>query len=306
MEEFLASSIRMATPLLFAAMGGLLCERVGIATICLEGVMLISAFVAASVTFAFQNPWAGVFAGMLAGSLMMGLHGLLVLKGRADQIVSGVAINLLATGLCCVLCKVFFGAVTSTATLDPSLTFHGLDIPLLSKIPLLGPVLFQQPWLIYLSFLLPFLLYWIFTQTGLGLRLMACGDSPESLRSVGVSPLKIRTLTLLVGGMIASFGGIYMSISHGSQFTRDMTAGRGYIALAAVIFGKWKPLPAALTCLFFGLTDAMSIQLQGTMIFGVQLPVQAIQALPYVMTLAVLAGFIGKPEVPLTIGKSLD
>lgn len=294
MTDILASTLRLSTPLLFAGMGGLICERAGVATICLEGVMLMAAFTSATVNYFTHDPWLAVIAGVVAGALAMSLHGFLSITARADQIVSAVAVNILAAGLTPFLCKTIFGSPTNTASIPLNERFQPL--------PISDFTLLQQTPLVYLALVLPFVLHFALYRTRWGLRVMAAGDGPDALRTAGVSPSKVRYLALLWGGALASLGGTYLSISHSSQFTRDMTAGRGFIALTAVIFGKWKPLPTMAACLFFGLTDALQIQLQSSTIGGLAVPVQLVQALPYVVTLLVLVGFIGRARPPLSIG----
>lgn len=303
MIELLASSLRLATPLLFAAMGGLISERSGIATICLEGVMIAGAWTAATVNYYTHNPWLGLTAGMAAGCLMMALHAFLCITARADQIVSGVAVNIIAAGITPLLTKAIFGATTNTPEIPMAERFHAWVVPALSHIPFVGQLLFAQMPLVYAAVLLPFLLNYVLYRTGLGLRLLACGDGPEALKTAGVSPAHTRYWALFAGGAIASLGGTYLAISHSSAFTRDMTAGRGYIALTALIFGQWKPLPTLLACLFFGFADALQIQLQSTTVMGFAIPVQFIQALPYLVTLFVLVAFGGKARPPLSIGR---
>lgn len=302
--ELIASTLRLATPLLFAGMGGLLCERSGISTICLEGVMLCGAWAAATVTFFTHNPWLGIAAGILAGMLSMGLHAFLSITTRADHIISGVAVNVLAAGLTPLLDKTYFGSPTNTAAIPLAERLHPVALGPLASIPGIG-FLFDQPLLIYVALVLPFFLAFFLYRTGWGLRLLAAGDGPEALRTAGVSPERVRWLALLAGGAVTSLGGAYLSISHASQFTRDMTSGRGYIALTALIFGKWRPIPTCLACLFFGFFDAVQIRLQSNTLFGAQVPVQFVQALPYLVALVVLAGFIGQSRPPLAIGKEL-
>ena len=297
MIELLASSLRLATPLLFAAMGGLLCERSGVATICLEGVMLTGAFTAASVTAITQDPHLGVIAALIAGSFMMALHAFLTLYAKADHIVSAVAVNILASGLTPFLCKLLFGSPTNSESLPLELRLRPFEF---------WPdalAILRQPWLVYLACVLPFLLQFAIYRTRWGLRLLAAGDGPEALSTSGVSVNQVRFIALLWGGALASLGGVYLSISHASQFTRDMTAGRGYIALTALIFGKWRPLPTLIACLFFGFADAVQIRLQSASFLGMTFPVQLIQALPYLVTLIVLVGFVGRARPPLAIGK---
>ncbi len=303
MTELLASALRLSTPLIFAAMGGLICERSGIATICLEGVLLCSAWTAATLTFYTHSPTLGLMVAILTGTLAMGMHAFLSVKARADQIISALAVNILAAGLTPLLNKILFGTPTNSASLPISDRFGSAPIPFLSTLPEIGRVFFDQPLLIYLALILPFVVHYFIYSTRLGLRLIACGDCPQALETAGVSPHKVRWIALWCGGAITSFGGTYLSIAHASQFTRDMTSGRGFIALTALIFGNWKPLPTFGACLFFGLMDALQIQLQSTPLFGVLLPVQFVQAIPYLATLLVLVGFVGGSTAPLAIGK---
>jgi len=302
MLEMLESTLRLSVPLLFAAMGGVLCERSGIATICLEGVMITSAWTAAVVNYSTGNPWLAITAASLAGTATMGLHALLSVRLRADQIVSGVAVNLVASGMTPLLNKALYGSPTNTPSIPMSERFATWEVPGLAKLPFLGPLLFAHKPLVFAAILAPFALHYLFKKTIPGLRIIAAGDGPEALLSAGISPENVRWAALLGGGWLASFGGSYLSISHSSQFTRDMTAGRGYIALTALIFGKWKPLPTLAACLLFGFTDALQIQLQSESLFGLAVPVQLIQALPYAVTLFVLIGFVGKAKPPLSIG----
>lgn len=305
MIELLASTLRLSTPLLFAAMGGLICERAGIATICLEGVMLVAAWTAAVVTHQSHNPWLAAGAGVIAGGVAMALHAFLVVKAKGDQIISGVVVNFLAMGLTPLLSHAFFGSPTNTPSIPLAERMGPWSIPLLDQIPGLGYLLFSQPGLVYIALILPFALHWGLYRSVPGLRVLASGDGPEALRTSGVSPERVRYWALLVGGAVTGLGGIYLSICHASQFTREMTAGRGFIALTAVIFGKWRPIPTAAACLLFGLTDALQIQLQSASMGGFAVPVQFIQALPYVVTLIVLAGFIGNARAPLSLGQRL-
>lgn len=292
MIELIESTLRLSTPLLFAALGGLMCERVGVATICLEGVMLIAAWTAATVNFTEHSCFLAIVAGVAAGALAMGAHAFLTVTAKADAIISGVAINLIAGGLTPLFSKALFTSPTNTPSIPLEERLFEVPIPFLSHA--ISPLLI-------VAFLIPFALHFIFYRTGWGLRLLAAGDGPRALTTAGVSVVKTRWTSMLIGGAIVSLGGIYLAIAHAGQFTRGMTAGRGFIALTAVIFGKWKPIPTFIACLLFGFADAVQIQLQGTTIFGHEFPIQLVQALPYVVTLVVLAGFIGKARPPLAI-----
>lgn len=283
MIELMQSSLRLSTPLIFAAMGGLLCERAGVATICLEGVLLISAFAAAAVDVTLLNPWLSLLVAVGMGTLFLGLHALLTQKVRMDPIISGVIINILAAGLPPLLSQAFFGSSTNT----PS-------IPVQAKM--------NETVLIGFSVVLPLMIHYLLFRTAFGLRTRSAGDGPGALKSAGVSVLKTRTLALLLGGALTSFGGAYLSISHSSQFLRDMTAGRGFIALAAVIFGKWRPIPVFFAALFFGFTEALPMTLQTITFRGSAIPVQWIQMVPYLLTILILITAGGSARPPRAIG----
>jgi simple sugar transport system permease protein len=283
MIELIHSSLRLSTPLVFAALGGLLCERAGVATICLEGVLLISAFTSATVDAFTLSPVTSILVGMIAGSTFMGLHALLTQKAKADHIISGVAINILAAGLPPLLSQAWFGSSTNT----PS-------VPSQARL--------SESWIIAAALVLPLAIHYLIYRTPFGLRLRSAGDAPEALQTAGISVGRVRTLALLLGGALASLGGSYLSLSHSSQFLRDMTAGRGFIALAAIIFGKWRPIPVFLAALFFGFTEALPMILQGVTWRGVSLPVQWIQAIPYVLTLGILVTTVGSARPPRAIG----
>ncbi len=266
--------------------------------------MIVGAWAAATVTYYTSDPLLGLSAGMVAGVLTMGLHALLCINAKADAIVSGVAVNMLAAGATPLLSKVLFQSPTNTPNLSMSERFGSIELPGLSSLPTIGP-LFTQPALIYLAIALPFVLHYYLYKTGNGLRVLASGDNPDALRTAGVNPRGVRWKALLWGGALTSLGGVYLAVAHASQFTRDMTAGRGFIALTAVIFGKWKPLPTLLACLFFGFFDALQIRLQSEQIAGWEIPVNLVQSLPYLVALVVLAGFIGRANPPLSIGRTV-
>ncbi|MFM8270413.1 MAG: ABC transporter permease [Pseudomonadota bacterium] len=269
MIEIFFSSLRLATPLVYAALGGLLGERSGVATICLEGVLLISAFTAASVDSLTSDPFLSVLAAMIAGATFMGLHGFLTQKAHVEPIISGVAINLLAAGLPPVLSQAWFGSSTNTPSIPSSARLSELLV-------------------VILALVLPWVIHYLVYQTRFGLRIRSAGDGPQALETAGVSPVRVRIYALLLGGALTSLGGSYLSIGHSSQFLRDMSAGNGFIALAAIIFGKWRPIPVFLAALFFGFTQSLPMVLQGVVWNGFTLPIHWIQAVPYVLTLVIL------------------
>jgi len=306
----LDAAMRVSTPLILAAMAGLFAERSGVVDISLEGKMLASAFAAASAAVVFGSPWLGLLAGIGVSCSLAMLHGFATITHRGDQIVSGVAINILAAGLTIILGLAWFrmGGGTPSLANDErflSITLPGVDI--INHIPLIGTIyrelLSGHNILVYLAFLIVPLVWWIVFRTRFGLRLRAVGENPAAVDTAGLSVIKLRYKALLVGGILCGIAGAYISIAHNAQFTRDMTAGQGFIALAALIFGKWRPYTVLSACLLFGFLDAVAVRLQGVTlpIIG-EVPVQLIEAAPYLLTVILLAGFIGKAIPPKSIG----
>ena len=293
--SLIASTIRLATPLVLAALGGLFSERSGVINIALEGKMLAGAFTAAAVTYAADHtlhlgnasPWVGLLGGILAGLFIAVIYAVSCIKFKADQVVSGAAINILMIGIPGFLSGAFFLSSGST--------------PQLPKDHLLP----QSPVIIAVAVLVLVALTWyVLYNTPFGLRLRAVGEKPEAADAAGVSVSGMRYSGVLIAGILAGLGGAYLSIGQSSLFTRNMTAGRGFIALAALIFGKWRPVQTLLACLLFGFTEAVSIQMQGVFKLpsGEDIPVQFIQMVPYVLTIVVLAGFIGSSRPPRALG----
>jgi len=272
------STIRLATPLLLAALGGLYSERAGVINIALEGLMLAGAFTAAAVTHYVGSPWIGLLAGMFAGVAVAAIHAVVCIRFRADQVVSGTAINILFLGVPALMS----GALFSSTGATPQIPINNL-----------------MPWTpIVIAFALVPITWYVLYRTPFGLRLRAVGENPEAADAAGISVARIRYVAVLISGALAAIGGAYLSIGQASLFTRNMTAGRGFIALAALIFGKWRPVQTMLACLLFGFAEAISIQMQGV----TKIPVQFIQMIPYVMTIIVLAGFIGLSRAPRSLG----
>ena len=278
------STIRLSTPLILAALGGLFSERSGVINIALEGMMLAGAFTAAAVTYAVGNPYIGLLAGMMAGGLIAAIHAVACIRYKADQVVTGTAINILMIGMPAFLSGAFFLSSGST--------------PQIPKEHLI-------PWIpIVIAFALVPLSWYVLYKTPFGLRLRSVGENPEAADAAGVKVARMRYAGVLLSGALAGIGGAYLSIGQSSLFTRNMTSGRGFIALAALIFGKWRPVQTLLACLLFGLTEALSIQMQGVVKLpsGDDIPVQFIQMVPYVLTIIVLAGFIGSSQPPRALG----
>ena len=289
------STIRTATPLVLAALGGLFSERSGVINIALEGKMLAGAFTAAAVTYAADaklglsggSTWMGLLGGMLAGLFIALIYAVSCIKFKADQVVSGAAINILMIGVPGFLSGAFFLSSGSTPQIpkDHLLPQH--------------PAVYAVAILVLVG-----VVWYVLYKTPFGLRLRSVGEKPEAADAAGVSVSKLRYSGVLIAGMLAGLGGAYLSIGQSSLFTRNMTAGRGFIALAALIFGKWRPVETLLACLLFAFTEAASIQLQGAIKLpsGEDIPVQFIKMVPYVLTIVVLAGFIGTSRPPRALG----
>ncbi len=302
----LDASVRVCVPLIFAAMAGLFAERSGIVDIVLEGKLLMSAFVAASAASVFGSPWLGLIAGMFASVVLAMIHGFASITYKGNQIVSGVAINILASGLTMILTLAWFkrGGITPTLQGDErflSITLPGVDI--IDHIPILG-VIYRElisghNILVYLAFAIVPVVWWVVYRTRFGLRLRAVGENPKAVDTAGLSVESLRYKALLIGGILCGIGGAYLSTAYNAQFTKEMTAGQGFIALAALIFGKWHPYRVLAACFLFAFLQALSIRLQGV-VFPVigEIPVQLIDAAPYILTIILLAGFIGKAVPP--------
>jgi simple sugar transport system permease protein len=306
----LDSTIRLSVPLLCAAMAGLWSERAGVVDIGLEGKMLIAAFASAVIAYKTGSAWAGLCAGIAASVALSLVHGFAAITWRGNQIVSGVAINMLAAGLTVILGNAWFGQGGRTPPLEGAARFGEIELPLvetLKSIPILGPLYdiavsgHAAP--VYLALLCVVLTALVLKHTRFGLRLRAVGENPAAVDTAGVSVAGLRYAAVIICGALCGLGGTYLAVSQSAGFLPQMTAGKGFIALAAVIFANWRPWPALFACLLFGLLDAIAIRLQGVALPGIgQVPVQAIQALPYVMTVVLLAGFIGKAVPPKASG----
>jgi len=284
-----SATLRVATPLILCAMGGLFSERSGIIDVGLEGKMLASAFAAAAIAAVTGSPWLALGGAVAVSCAMALLHGFACITHRGNQVVSGVAINILASGLTVVFGIAWFQAGGQTPSLANSARF----------MPLAGGFSI----LVYVALAVVALTWWVVARTRFGLRLRAVGEAPAAIDAAGISVTWLRYRALLICGVFTGIAGTYLSISQNANFSKDMSAGQGYIALAALIFGKWRPLPAFGACLVFGLLDAVAIRLQGVSVAGIgEIPVQFIQALPYVLTVILLAGLIGKAVAPKAIG----
>lgn len=283
--SFITQTIRIAIPYLFAASGGVVAERAGVVSLALEGFMLTGAFAAVLGTNYSGSPWVGVLTGILGGLLVAGIHAIASIRYRADQVVVGVAINLLAIGATRFLLKLFFASSSNSprvAGFGGNVKAAGFDNPLLWLGLLIAPAV-------------AFVIY----KTPFGLRLRAAGEHPDAAESVGVSVHRVRYIAVAISGILAALGGVYLALDQ-HQFTDQMTAGRGFIALAAVIFGRWDPIRAALACLLFAAAETFQIQLQGSH----AIPSQFVEMIPYVLTIIALAGVVGRATPPAALGKA--
>jgi simple sugar transport system permease protein len=302
--------LRVATPLILCAMGGLFSERSGIIDIGLEGKMLAAAFAAASTAAVTGSPWLALIVAIAVAECLALLHGFACITHRGNQVVSGVAINILAAGLTVVLGTAWFNRGGQTPALPPEARFMPVHWPgaaALRDVPLIGPLYAElvsgHNLLLYLALLTVPVAHWVIASTRFGLRLRAVGEDPLAVDTAGISVAWLRYRAVMICGLLTGMAGTYLAIAQNAGFSRDMSAGQGYIALAAMIFGKWRPLPALGACLMFGLLDAIAIRLQGVKLGGFgEVPVQAIQVMPYVLTVILLAGFIGRAVAPKAIG----
>jgi general nucleoside transport system permease protein len=282
-RQLLESTLRVSTPLIFAALGGMFSERAGVINIALEGLMLIGAFGAAVVTYATHSPWLGSAGGVAAAMVIAALYALFVIWLRANQIVAGTAINMLALGLTPFACKILYDVTGQTPTIPVAERFQSAPL--------------------YLCWVAVLLCWLWMKHTRSGLWVSFAGEHPEALDAAGIRVNRVRWAAVLMSGALAGLGGASLSVFLSSSFSRNMTAGRGFMALAALIFGKWKPVPTALACLLFGFAEAVQIRLQGVSVWGGKpIPVQFIQILPYVVTILVLAGFVGRSRAPKAAG----
>jgi general nucleoside transport system permease protein len=301
--SLLFSTIRLATPLVLAALGGLYSERSGVINIALEGLMLAGAFTAASITYYGASPWIGLGAAILAGALVAYLIALACIKFKANQVVTGTGINILFLGLPAVLSGALFLSSGST----PQIPKEDLLPTLYRFVPGFIPqwrILTDVSVISLLALIVVLVTRHVLYRTPFGLRLRAVGENPEAADAAGVRVNRLRYIGVILSGALAGIGGAYLSIGQSSLFTRNMTAGRGFIALAALIFGKWRPMQTMLACLLFGFADAMTIQMQGVakLPSGEDIPVQFVQMIPYLVTIIVLAGFIGQSRAPRALG----
>ena len=310
----LDATFRIATPLILCAMAGIFAERSGIVDISLEGKLLMGAFGAAAVASLTGSAWLGLLAAMGAGVFMSLIHGFATITHKGDHVVSGVAINILASGLTVIIGIALFSQGGQTPTLPRDARFGPIEwfgVNVMDAVPILGPIYREfisgHNLLVYMALLAVPLASFVLYKSRFGLRLRAVGEKPEAVDSAGISVRALRYRALIIGGLLCGLAGAYLSTAAGSNFVREMSAGKGYIALAAVIFGNWRPVTAFLACLMFGFLEALAPRIQGIEfpLIG-EIPNQLMLAIPYIVTVLLLAGFIGKPSPPAAIGKPYD
>ncbi|WP_196259384.1 ABC transporter permease [Pelagibacterium limicola] len=304
--SMLDATLRLSTPLLLACLAGLYSERAGVFDIGLEGKMLMAAFAAAATAAVTGSAWAGLFVGMSVSVLTALLQGAAAISLKGNQLIAGVAINMLAAGLTTFLGQQWFRQGGRTPPVSGDARFSSIQLPFaaeLRNVPVVGEIysviISGHSILVYVAFLMVPLTAWILFRTRFGLRLRAVGENPKAVDTAGISVRRLRYQAVLITGLLCGMAGAYFSIAQGAGFGNNMTAGKGFIALAALIFAKWRPVAAMFTCLLFGFLDALQIRLQSTPLPVLSdVPVQLIQALPYILTVVLLAGFIGKAVGP--------
>jgi len=308
--QILDSTIRLATPLLFACLAGLFSERSGIFDIGLEGKILISAFFSAAFAYTTGSVWLGLLAGILSSMMLSAIHGLASITFRGNQLISGVAINFLAAGLTVLIAQDWFSQGGRTPSLIGGARFQPIELPFaeaVAGVPIFGPIYSElisgHSILVYVGFLAVPASWYILFRTRFGLRLRAVGENPGAVDTAGISVVRLRYVAVGICGMLCGLAGAYLATGLAAGFVKDMSAGRGFIALAALIFAKWRPWYALYACLLFGFLEAIGNRYQSIDVLGITLPSQLMQALPYILTVVILAGFVGKAIPPRAGGE---
>jgi simple sugar transport system permease protein len=309
--QILDSTLRLATPLLLACLAGLFSERAGIFDIGLEGKMLAAAMASAAVAFLTGSAWVGLLAGIGASLIFAAIHGIASITFRGNQLISGVALNFLAAGITVLIAQALFGQGGRTPPLAGEARFNPITLPFaetLQGVPILGPLYFEvlsgHSILVYIALAMVPASWWVLNRTRFGLRLRAVGENPAAVDTAGISVVGLRFAAVAITGVLCGLAGAYMATALQAGFGKDMTAGRGYIALAALIFAKWRPVAALWACLLFGFFQALARRPDVVeAVVQVKVPVPFLDALPYILTVVVLAGFIGKAIPPRAGGE---
>ena len=307
----LDATLRVATPLILCAMAGLFSERSGIIDISLEGKMLMAAFAAGTLAALTGSAIAGLAGAILVSVMFSLIHGFACITHKGNQVISGLAINILASGLTVTLGIAIFAKGGQTPMLSREARFSSIELPFAEAagaIPVIGPIYKEiisgHNILVWCALIAVWITSFIIFKTAFGLHLRAVGEKPEAVDTAGISVSGLRYRAVIIAGIFCGIAGAYLSVAHGAGFGREMTAGKGYIALAALIFGNWRPVPALAACLMFGFLDAVAARLQGVEVPVIgQIPTDLILVLPYVLTVVLLAGFIGKATPPRAIGR---
>lgn len=297
----LASSLVRATPIALAALCGVISERCAVINIAIEGIMLTSALAAVVAGTMTHNLYIGLLVAMLTGAILAAVHAVLCISFKVDQIVSGVAINIFAAGATSFISARFMEK--NADLLNNSGVFPQIPIPLLAKIPLLGPIFFENGLIVYLAIILTVLIHIVLFYTPWGLRTRAVGEHPRAADTLGINVYLVRYVNVILGGMVAGVGGAYFTIGSVGRFDEIMTAGKGFIGLAAMIFGKWNPFGAFASSLIFGFADSLQIKLQ---ILRVPIPSEFLLMAPYIVTMIVLAGVVGRAIPPAADGQPYE
>ncbi|MFK7875968.1 MAG: ABC transporter permease [Paracoccaceae bacterium] len=308
--QILDSTVRLATPLLLACLAGLYSERAGIFDIGLEGKMLMAAFFSAALAAVTGSVWLGLLAGIFASLLLSGLHGLASITFRGNQLISGVAINFLASGLTVLIAQSWFQQGGRTPALIGAGRFEPITLPFadaLADVPILGLIYHElisgHSFLVYAAFLAVPATWWLLYSTRFGLRLRAVGENPAAVDTAGISVVGLRFASVAICGVLCGLAGAYLATALQAGFVKEMSSGRGFIALAALIFAKWKPWPAMWACLLFGFLQAISLRYQNIDLGAFSVPSQFMNALPFILTVVILAGFVGKAIPPRAGGE---
>ncbi len=309
--QILDSTLRLATPLLLACLAGLFSERAGIFDIGLEGKMLMAAMASGAVAALSGSVWIGLGAGIVASMALAGLHGVASITFRGNQLISGVALNFLSSGITVLVAQRLFGQGGRTPPLSGDARFGPITLPFaeaLKDVPVFGPVYFElisgHTILVYAALALVPASWWLLFRTRFGLRLRAVGENPAAVDTAGISVVRLRYASVAITGVLCGLAGAYMATALQAGFGREMTAGRGYIALAALIFAKWQPRAALWACLLFGFFQALALRPDVVQnVVGVKVQVSLLDALPYILTVLVLAGFVGKAIPPRAGGE---
>ena len=309
--QILDSTLRLATPLLLACLAGLYSERAGVFDIGLEGKMLMAAMASGAVAFLTGSVWLGMFAGIAASLVLAGIHGLASITFRGNQLISGVALNFLSSGITVLIAQRLFAQGGRTPPLTGDARFNPITLPFaeaVKDVPLIGPLYYEvisgHSVLVYAALALVPMSWWVLDRTRFGLRLRAVGENPAAVDTAGVSVVGLRFAAVAITGVLCGLAGSYMATALQAGFGREMTAGRGYIALAALIFAKWRPVAALWACLLFGFFQALALRPDVVeRVVQVKVPVTFLEALPYVLTVLVLAGFVGKAIPPRAGGE---